>query len=431
VIKQNTVRYESFYKSLPLLTSSNSKSDDADSDLNKHNFYPAVIKEKQFFEELVHLQNDLSALTNLIDISERFSEALRKVIPLKESDILLLDEAKLSFIPIVPGERVKAVNFVNKSYKEGILDWIFETRFSKVIPDFKQYNINGAKLFYIIFPIISENVNKGVLTILSSLNSLSEESVENKVIRLMLDLTYARIELIRHKKELAHVYQDQQAYQSKLLNDYKLSAIGELTSGVVEDILTPLQVILSQVDMVNKDRGRLNEKSTLIIKNQISKVQSIIQRLVKFASFNQNSPKIQPCNMNKMIEDFYNMLSSTLKNNGFECDLDLMEDLPLVLSHSNYINQLLSNIFSIINSSGAGSGGILIQTRYRAEKITVRFVTTNIIEAIKNKNDVSQFNLRIINNIMKKHEGELKIGITEENGTIILLSFPLKRKIMK
>ena len=349
VIKQNTLRYESFYKSLPAIASGKPAGINTDKESISHSFHPVVNKEKQYFDELLRLQNDLSNLSDPIEISNRFSDALRKVIPLKECDLFLLDESQLKFLPVKERENDNALSFINKSYKEGILDWIFETRFSKVIPDFKKYNINGAKLYYIIFPIISENKNKGVLAVLSSLNNLNEESVENKVIRLLLDLVYSRIESVRIKNELSRAYQDQQTYQSKLINDFKLSAIGELTSGIVEDILSPLQVILSQVDLVKKEKGRLTEKSIAVIKNQISKVESIISRLVKFASLNQNSPKVQPCNLNTQIEEFYSMLSSTLKNNNYDCHLDLFENLPSVLSHPNYINQILTNIFSLIN----------------------------------------------------------------------------------
>ncbi len=428
VIKQNTLRYESFYKSLPSISSVETREGKNLYEFSSR-FSSDKEKEKQYFDELLSLQNDLIDLAEIRGIAERFESALRRIIPLKEINIFLFDDSESKLVPLLQNVSNHTSEFINKSYKEGILDWIFETRFAKVIPDLDQYNISGSKLYYLIFPVISENSKKGILTILTSINKLQEKSFENNTIRLMLDLTYSRIGLIKIKKELTEAYNDQQVYQSKLINDYKLSAVGELTNGIVEDIISPLQVIMSHIDLLKKERTRLTNNSTAVIKNQVSKIEQIVKRLVKFASVNNDNIKIHPCNLNNSVEEFFTLFSSTLESNGYEYHLDIQENLPMVLSHPNYIYQLLTNVFSVINSNAGDGGGILIQTRYRNEKVTVRFAVTEIIEAIKNKNDISQFNLRIINNIMKKHEGEFKVGTNHENGTIILLSFPLKRKI--
>lgn len=267
VIKQNTLRYESFYKSLPSVPSFETKDGKSFYEL-RTDFLSDKEKEKQYFDELLKLQNDLTRLTGIKEITERFDLSLRKIIPLKEISIFLFDDSCLNLIPLLKNYSDHAVDFINDSYKEGILDWAFETKFAKVIPDLDQYNISGAKLNYLIFPLFSGNAKKGILSILSSINTLSEKSVENNTIRLMLDLTYSRIELIKIKKELTEVYHDQQVYQSKLLNDYKLSAVGELTNGIVEDILSSLQVIMSHIDILKKERARLTNNSTDLIKNQ-------------------------------------------------------------------------------------------------------------------------------------------------------------------
>ncbi len=337
-----------------------------------------------------------------------------------------------------------SVNFINNAYKDGILDWVFENSFPKVIPDLKLYNIKGSKLNYIVFPLKSERKNKGILSILSSLTTLSVESVESKIIQLIGTIVFSKIELIKKTNELKSAYQDQQIYQSKLLNDYKLSAIGELTNGVVEEILSPLQVIMSQVDFLRKESSEITETEADTIKTQVKKVEKIITRLVKFASINNDNIKIYPCDLNRLIKDYYNILSSTLKNINYESYLDLADNLPPVLSNPDYIYQILSNIFSLINASLADElskefpagysqnsygGGVLIQTRYKDKKINVRIVFTNQFKKLNNGKDAGYYSLRIVDNLMKKHEGELQLLSNEINGSVIVLTFPLQRKI--
>ena len=80
-------------------------------------------------------------------------------------------------------------------------------------------------------------------------------------------------------------------------------------------------------------------------------------------------------------------------------------------------------------SPNQNGGGILIQTRYKDKKINVRIVFTNQLKKISNENDTGFYNIRIVDNLMKKHEGELQILGNEINGSVIVLTFPLHRKI--
>ena len=84
------------------------------------------------------------------------------------------------------------------------------------------------------------------------------------------------------------------------------------------------------------------------------------------------------------------------------------------------------------SSVGVG-GGIFVQSKYRDEKIVLRFLTTDFLEHLKNENikQTKDSNLRIIHNIMVKHEGEFFFDSDKTKGTVIMLSFPIKRKIGK
>lgn len=455
VIKHNTLRYESFYKSLPYVNGTNNYSQ-AIGLMNSirqpmENNLPVTSqlnKLKALFENFFSFQKRISDFDNscIDEITLELEDAVKRIIPCKDVNIFLLEDSKI--VPLTETAPEYTINFINNAYKEGILDWVFEDVSPKVIPDLKLYNIKGSRLNYIIFPLKSERKNKGILSVLSSITTLSEVSIESKFIQMIGAFVFSKIDLIKKADELKSAYHDQQLYQSKLLNDYKLSAIGELTNGVVEEILSPLQVIMSQVDFLRKDSGNgkkeITESESASIKEQVKKVEAIVNRLVKFAGTNSENIKIYPCDLNKLIKDYYNLLSSTLKNINYECYLDLADNIPPVLTHPDYFYQILSNIFSFINSTPADAvsrsllmgysqnknrGGILIQTRYKEKKISVRIVFTNQIKTLNGEKDAAQYNLRIVNNLMKKHEGELHLLGNEVNGSVVVLAFPLQRKI--
>ena len=446
VIKQNTLRYEAFYKSLPYLTGTGNA--DKNISLNYGNRLSAdnapvtvqLNKYKALLENLSAFQRRINDFTDS-DIQGMIVEsedAVKRIIHCRDVNLFHFDDSK--FVSLSKSVPQYSVDFINNAYKDGILDWVFEDPSPKVIPDLKLYSIKGSKLNYIFFPLKSENKNKGILSILSTITKLPGDSVESKIIQLIGTIVFSKIELIIKTNELKSAYQDQQIYQSKLLNDYKLSAIGEFTNGVVEEILSPLQVIMSQVDFLRKGNSEVTETEADTIKTQVKKVEKIITRLVKFASINNDNIKIYPCDLNKLIKDYYNLLSSTLKNINYESYLDLADNLPPLLSNPDYIYQILANVFSLINTSisdesSAGysqnqnGGGVLIQTRYKDKKINVRIVFTNQLKSLNNENDSGYYSLRIVDNLMKKHEGELQLLGNEINGSVIVLIFPLQRKI--
>ena len=293
------------------------------------------------------------------------------------------------------------------------------------------HDIDGSKSFYLLIPILEENKGKGIFSILTPTSSFSENSLEVPFIQMGLTIILSKIEILLKQKELKNIYNELHVYQSKLANDYKLSAIGELTSGIVEDILTPLQVITSTTELLRSEGNYVDEELLYSINVQVKKVKNIINRLVNFAGITDGKLKVQPCSINGIINDFYQVTITSLQNDNYECVLDLEDNLPSVLSHPNYINQLLSYIFSLLKSQKSVGGGMLIQTKYHNERVNIKILSTDYLENIGNENteNANDVNLRIIKNIMEKHEGLFRFETDKINGTVVHLIFPLKRKI--
>jgi signal transduction histidine kinase len=274
--------------------------------------------------------------------------------------------------------------------------------------------------------------NRGLLLTLLPY-ALNDNSIELHSVKISLEMFLYRLEEIEKREELKKAYDELQIYQSKLTNDFKLSAIGELTSGIVEDVLSPLQVIQSSTEFLRNDNSTGDENVLDTINLQVNKVKNVINRLIKFANTGDPKNKIYPCSLNNIIDDFYLMFSSSLKNSNYECVLDLENNIPSLLTNENYINQILANIFYLIKAGNNKAGGIFIQTKCINEKVSVRFLSTDYFETLnkKTQNSLADINLKIIKNIMLQHEGEIKYESDRNKGTIINLSFPLKRKALR
>lgn len=400
-----------------------------------HHSHSGQLLEKYSYlvQNVISFENSIKADASLISISKNLKLALKRIIPIKESNLFFFDESRSALIPFDKDIENPFTSMINSVYKEGILDWVFENAKPVLIPEVNNYTVNGPKYNYLFFPLFENRKRIGLLAILSTIHKVDFNDFEFQSMQLILNLSLARVEKINLKENLNNVYGELQTYQAKLRNDFKLSAIGELTDGIVEDIKSPLQVILSYSDLLGKDESEA--KAANIIKDQVKKINALVNRLIKFSSINEEKINIYPCDINSIINEYYNLVKSSLENANIECVLDLEKDIPPFLSHQTWLYQLLSNIFSVIKNNCAGEGGLIIQTRYFAETIIIKIINTANINV--NGSDAKQsvkspnINFRIIENIMKSHEGEFTIESFHKNSSVIALRFPLRRKNRK
>jgi len=388
------------------------------------NFH-AMLKKLSLFERQIKISN------NAKQIILKVNEFINGVMDFEEADLFFFDDFRVKLNSVIEPKNLQTTEFINRVFSEGILDWVLKENKPQVIPDLREVSSLGSKLNYLLFPVGEGKEPKGVFTLLTKPTYKYEENYEVQLIQLILNIAVPKIELIKKDEELNATYNELHVYQSKLSNDFRLSAIGELTSGLTEDILTPLQVILSAADFLESDDETIGNKNLNVIKQQVKKVEAVVNRLVKFADMNDNRLEIRPCRLADVINDYYNFISSSLEAAKIECILNLDENIPSVLSHPDYLTHLLTTIFGMIKTASQNGGGILLQTKYNNGFVIVRIVTTAFIQSLtkeqKTQND--DLNIKMITHLMQNHQGIVEYDAHEKTGSSIVLTFPLKKKI--
>jgi K+-sensing histidine kinase KdpD len=385
-------------------------------------------KNTRLLKTIFQLKSFLEEENSVEKIISFFQNLLKDILFLKEVQIFYFEENYSSLIPLTQVCDINYTNSINKAFADGIIDWVFEKRQTFVLPEVKKSNTNESSLNMILFPVYSSKKPKGILSVITPQKSVPSNSFETEAVNMLLAMITNKIDLIREKEKINSVYTDLQLYQSKLANDFKLSAIGELTAGLVEDVISPVQVVLSSTKMIENDYENVDKEILRTIYSQLDKIQNVVSRLSKFANINNRNSSVYPADLNSIITDYYNVVLSTLNYKDYECILDLEPNIPPILTKSTYIHQLLTNFFSIMKSENGG--GILIQSKFSDEKIIVNFITTDLITA-SGLDSKQKTNLKMMENLMNLHEGTLKIHNTKSGGTNFVLTFPLRRKIRK
>lgn len=389
-------------------------------------------KYSYFIQNLIQFENEIKKDDHLQVLMGRFALYLKKIIPVKDTTLMFYDEFKRKLIAVNKSENSKIVIAMNNFNKEGIFKNVFSKKDTITVPDLESYNSKVPKLNYIILPVYDEKSNYGILSVLTSLCKEGITELDKKNINILLNILLGKLEKIKLKEQLTETFEELQTYQAKLSNDFRLSAIGEMTEGIIEDIVSPLQVISSNTDLLNEEIQ--NKFELKQIKTQTKKINRVVNRLVKFADINQKDIKIKPCNVNSIVKEYFHLVRSTLENANLEYILDFDKNLPTILSHPNYVYQLLTNIFSLIKNFKVAKGGVILQTRFKDNSVYLRVISTTKIENIdlkKSENENYNLSLNIIRNLMKKHEGFAELDSFDNNGAAISLVFPLKRKIRK
>lgn len=430
--KQNTENFEPFYKSLEDLDQDNSKNGSTAAifkSSNEKGNNVLVEKYAHLFQSLLNFSAELEDVKSTKEFLEVLKTTVRKLIPVKEAELLYFDDM-FRRLNTLDNKVTETSEAINNYYNEGILTILFETKKSVILPELKSLNNPTAKLNYILFPLFENNAKKGVFVVLTGLNQNNFSEYDKHFISTLLSLSISKVDKILLKEKLNNTYDEMQTYQAKLSNDFRLSAIGELTEGIIEDIMNPLQVILSQADMIYEESGNAD---LIKIKNQVKKINGVINRLVKFSSVNQKNVIIKPCNLNEILSDYYELIHSTLESAGLELVMDLDDSIPPILSHQNYIYQIMTNIFGLIKKGNGKSEGVLVQTGFKNDFVFIRLITTNKLEPFNeelNYKGKLELNVKIITNLINKHEGSFSIENVNEGGSIITCKFPLKRKVI-
>jgi PAS domain S-box-containing protein len=303
----------------------------------------------------------------------------------------------------------------------------------------------------------------------------ARKQLENEVRQRNLDL-----ETSNSKLEAA--YRDLQDAQAHLLQQEKMASIGQLAAGVAHEINNPMGFIISNLSTLEKYLARLLEfqqlqESTLTrlvesqpaeadaVKTEIAqerkrlkidavtadigelieesleggeRVKKIVQNLKGFARLDEEEWK--PADLNQGLESTLNMVWNEVK---YKATVSReFGDIPKIMCNAGQLNQVFMNL--LLNAAQAieGQGEIRLKTRVEDDCILVEIADSGagipaanlsrIFEPFFTTKDVGKgtgLGLAIAYDIVKKHQGEIRVDSEPGKGTTFTLRLPLQPQV--
>lgn len=174
--------------------------------------------------------------------------------------------------------------------------------------------------------------------------------------------------------KVASTQKQKSLLDAQLIQSQKMSAIGEMSSGIAHEINNPLAIIGQEVEWLRHLLGELNVRgvdglsecldSMNEIAKQVVRCKEITHRLLSFAR--KMDPLKQKVDVNKLIEDMTRLVEREAVHKGIRIIRDYQSDLPPAYSDGPLLRQVILNLLNNAVYAIGKDGTVTLVTRLAA-----------------------------------------------------------------
>jgi signal transduction histidine kinase/CheY-like chemotaxis protein len=246
----------------------------------------------------------------------------------------------------------------------------------------------------------------------------------------------------RHVEELSHYISEQERIREQYAQIEKLSALGELASGVAHDFNNTLAGILGRAQLLlgTKDPERIDAGLKLIIKTAKDGAKTI-KRIQDFAR-QRRDHDFQPVSVDQLLLDVREITrprwKSRAESEGVHISLELQlgSDEALVMGDESELREVLVNlVFNAVDAMPQG-GTLTLSSREStgAVEIAVADTGTGMAEEVRSRVFDPFFTtkgkagmglgLAVSYGIVRRHEGSFEVESEPGRGTTFRIKLP-------
>jgi signal transduction histidine kinase/FixJ family two-component response regulator len=245
------------------------------------------------------------------------------------------------------------------------------------------------------------------------------------------------------------------AAQDELIKQERLSALGQMASGIAHDISNALSPVVGYADLLHSTTDNLTEEQQSfveMIRTSAIDVSQLLTRMRKFYRPRDESQPLMPVQLNHLIKQVVDLTRPRWKDMAQErgvtitVDMELQEDAPTVLGIESELREALSNL--VINAVDAMPRGGTITIRTRSFPWIVGMAATAEPFVILEVSDTgigmddetkrrclepffttkgefgTGLGLSMAYGVMRRHQGSIEIESQCNQGTTVRLILP-------
>jgi two-component system, NtrC family, sensor kinase len=233
---------------------------------------------------------------------------------------------------------------------------------------------------------------------------------------------------------------EKEQLQEQLLQTEKLSAIGQLISGVAHELNNPLTGVIAYAQLLSaRDCDEPIKRGLETVHAEAKRCHRIVQNLLTFAR--KHAPSKSLVSINDILESTIELRAYQLRVDNMRVVMDLAPDLPRTMADFHQLQQVFMNLVNNAHQAlkEAGRGGTLRLTT-RRERHGIRVTIEDDGPGISPENLSRIFDpffttkptghgtglgLSICFGIIQEHDGKIAVRSTPERGACFTVDLPV------
>lgn len=259
---------------------------------------------------------------------------------------------------------------------------------------------------------------------------------KNRLLAVVRDVTERK----KLEHELAERAQQLKIFEERLRHAEKLMVLGTLTSEIAHEVGTPLNIISGRVELL-AEREKNNEKTVRdlsVINQQIERITKIIRSHMDV--IRKKKGHVESVSLYHLIYGLLEFLRIKLERGKIEVDVSIAENLK-VYADEDQLQQVFLNLFmnslQAMDGPGRLSVRAIVHKRDRGDIVETQIedtghgIASEDMESIfdpffstKKHQGGTGLGLPVVQDIIKRHGGEISIASQKGRGTTVHIWLP-------
>lgn len=171
-----------------------------------------------------------------------------------------------------------------------------------------------------------------------------EDSAQGRILRVITDPVISENGRIVGVVCTTRDVTDEKLIERRLVQQERISAIGEIAAGIAHEVGTPLNIISANVEFLLRGKSDASAEELKAIREQAQNITELVRQLLDFSR--DRSPEFSAVNINILIEKTVGLLHHQLQKSKIETRLNLVNYLPTVDGDPSQIQQVLFNLIT-------------------------------------------------------------------------------------